>query len=553
MTGPVLRVRDLRVDFLTGRAWHPAVAGVDLDLHPGEVLAVVGESGSGKTTVAMALLRLLPRNARTTGTVELAGRDLTAASARTLTAVRGRQIGAVFQQPTTAFNPVYPVGAQIVEALEQHGGLSPREARRRAVELLTMVELPDPQARAAAYPHQLSGGQLQRAMIAQALALDPQVLVADEPTTALDVTVQAEILALLHDLRDRLGIGIVLISHDMGVVADLADRVMVMRDGVTVETGPVRDVFHRPQAEYTRALLRAVPRLGSGARPEPGPAESAAESAGEPLVAFRDAAIDYPTRGRRPDVRAVHELSLTVARGEVVGLVGESGSGKTTIGRAVCGLLPVAAGRLEVTGVDLTTPGRRALADVRRRIGVVFQDPGSSLDPRRSVHDAVAEPLRLHTGLRRAALDERVGALLEQVRLPRSAAARYPHELSGGQRQRVGIARALALDPDLLIADEPTSSLDVSVQASILDLLADLHRRHGFGCLFISHDLAVVERLAGRIAVMSEGRLVEDGPASQVLSAPRHPYTRRLIDSIPVPDPDEQRARRLAGPGSAPS
>lgn len=539
MTGAVLRVRDLRVDFLTGRQWHPAVAGVDLDLSPGEVLAVVGESGSGKTTVAMSLLRLLPRTARMSGTVELDGRDLTMATRRTLTAVRGRDIAAVFQQSTTSFNAVYPIGAQIVEALEHRAGLSPQQARGRAVELLAAVEMPEPQEKAAAYPHQLSGGQLQRAMIAQALALEPRVLVADEPTTALDVTVQAEILELLRNLRDRRGIGMLLISHDMGVVADLADRVMVMREGVAVEAGTTQQVFYRPTAEYTRTLLAAVPRLGVGT------AVPAAEQQNTAIATLTDVCVDYPKQGKTHAFRAVHDVSFTIGSGEVVGLVGESGSGKTTIGRALCGLLPVAAGRLQVAGTDLGTPDRRTLLAARKRIGVVFQDPGSSLDPRRPVYDAVAEPLRLHTAARRSELDRRVAELLEQVQLPRSSAGRYPHELSGGQRQRASIARALALGPDLLVADEPTSSLDVSVQARILDLFAELQRELHFGCLFISHDLAVVERLAHRMIVMSAGRVVEGGPTNDVLTTPRHPYTRRLIDSIPVPDPDEQRARRL--------
>jgi peptide/nickel transport system ATP-binding protein len=429
-----------------------------------------------------------------------------------------------------------------------------------------MVEIPEPERRIDAYPHQLSGGQRQRAMIAQALAMDPAILIADEPTTALDVTVQAEILKLIRDLRDRIDAGIILITHDMGVVADLSDRVIVMRDGVIVEAGTADAVFHHPSDPYTRELLDAVPHLGSviaeaeaavadreaaaaaGTAPsiEVREREAAAAAQAEELVVdLRDVAIEYPRRGRVPAFRAVDGVSMTVTRGEVVGLVGESGSGKTTIGRAIVGLLPFVEGTASVLGTDMVGISKHDLQSVRRGVSFVFQDPGSSLNPRLPVGESIGEPLLLQKVAKGAELDRRVEELLDQVHLARDLRNRYPHELSGGQRQRVGIARALALSPRLLIADEPTSALDVSVQARVLDLFQELQREIGFACLFISHDLAVVEILARRIAVMQDGHLVEMGTREQILTAPTDDYTRRLLAAVPVPDPDEQRARRV--------
>jgi len=548
---PVLSVRGLGVDFYVDGEWYPAAIDIDYDVRPGEVLAIVGESGSGKTQSSMSLIGLLPPNGRARGSAKIDGRELIGMSSHRLRQIRGKEIAVIFQEPMTALNPVYTVGFQIVETLRTHFTLSPKEARARAIELLTLVEIPDPVHRFDSYPHQLSGGQRQRAMIAQALACDPRLLIADEPTTALDVTVQAEILKLMRDLRHRIDSGIILITHDMGVVADMADNILVMKDGRVVEHGTSEEIFGNPQHPYTRKLLDAVPHLGT-ARPlvavagEPvaPPAEAAVT---HPLVLeARGMVIEYPGRGRTPAFRAVDGVDLTIGYGEVVGLVGESGSGKTTIGRAVVGLLPTTHGELTIAGVNMVGAKRKDLAPLRSQVGIVFQDPGSSLNPRLPIGESIGEPLFLHHGIKGKALSQRVEQLLDQVQLPRSMRNRYPHELSGGQRQRVGIARALSLEPKLLVADEPTSALDVSVQATVLEIFQDLQREHGFACLFISHDLAVVEILASRIAVMHQGKLVEVGRTEQIVNDPQHPYTQRLLSAVPVPDPVEQRRRREA-------
>jgi peptide/nickel transport system ATP-binding protein len=556
---PILEVRDLGVEFFVEDEWFPAAVDVSYDVRSGEVLAIVGESGSGKTQSSMSLIGLLPPNGRATGSAKLAGRELIGLKHGQLSQVRGNDVAVIFQEPMTALNPVYTIGFQIMETIRVHFDVGPKAARARATELLTLVDLPDPVASLDKYPHQLSGGQRQRAMIAQALACSPKLLIADEPTTALDVTVQAEILKLMRDLRTRIDSGIILITHDMGVVADLADRVLVMKNGRVVEAGPVDDIFNRPQHPYTRQLLDAVPHLGAGTLQED---LDAATSTGTsttsvtprtapdltkdavPALEARDLVLEYPSRGRVPAFRAIDGVDLTIGRGEVVGLVGESGSGKTTVGRAAVGLLPVADGSLKVNGLELKGVDLKDLRAARQDVSIVFQDPGSSLNPRLPIGESIGEPLRLHKVASGAALGTKVEELLDQVHLPRSMRNRYPHELSGGQRQRVGIARALALSPKLLIADEPTSALDVSVQARVLELFQDLQREYGFACLFISHDLAVVEILASRIAVMHKGRLVEVGSRDQILRAPTQDYTRRLLAAVPVPDPAEQRVRR---------
>ena len=549
----LLQIRGLTIDFSVNKTWIPAVRGIDLDLAQGEVLALVGESGSGKSTLAMAVPGLLADNARLGGSIRLDGQELAGADERTLNSVRGGRVGVVFQEPMTAFNPVYTIGWQIVEAIRMHSEVSEEQARARAVELLELVDMPDPATRMDYYPHQLSGGQRQRAMIAQALACDPVLLIADEPTTALDVTVQAEILDLIRDLRARVDAAILLITHAMGVVADLADRIMVMKDGRVVESASAADLFSNPQHPYTRSLLAAVPHLGTG-RLRVTDLESGPEPASEPQVPFpalslRNATIEFKS-GAKNVFRAVDAVSLEVAAGEVVGLVGESGSGKSTLGKAAVGLVRLTSGAVVLAGADITALSQRGLREPRKKVGVVFQDPGSSLNPRWPIGQAIAEPLALHTGLSGAQRTARVDELLDQVQLARSLRNRYPHQLSGGQRQRVGIARALALNPALVIADEPTSALDVSVQARVLRLLRELQAEHGFACLFISHDLAVVEELSDRIAVMQSGRLVESGPAEAVLNRPTEAYTARLIAAVPVPDPAEQARRRherLAG------
>ena len=549
----VVEVRDLDVDFWVNGEWYPAVIGASFDVTAGEALAIVGESGSGKSTIALAMMGLLPKNASISGSIRLGDEEIVGLDQRSLRSIRGRVVSMIFQEPMTALNPVYTVGFQIAEMLRSHQSMSPKRARQRAIELLDLVEIPEPHKRIDSFPHQLSGGQRQRAMIAQALAMDPKVLVADEPTTALDVTVQAEILKLVRDLRDRIDAGILLITHDMGVVADLADRVMVMEKGLVVEQGEISQVFHFPEHPYTQQLLAAVPHLGSlsgfggDAVPvEPAVPVSAPVAAANAVVDLRNVAIDYPKRGRAPAFRAVDGVTLSIGAAEVVGLVGESGSGKTTIGRAIVGLLPFVEGEARVLGRDMVGISKSDLGQVRREVSFVFQDPGSSLNPRLPIGESIGEPLLLAKEAKGAALGKRVEDLLDQVHLARHLRNRYPHELSGGQRQRVGVARALALGPKLLIADEPTSALDVSVQARVLELFQELQRDIGFACLFISHDLAVVEILAQRIAVMQNGKLVETGDRMDVLVNPQDPYTQRLLAAVPVPDPEEQERRRVA-------
>ncbi|MEV0678858.1 ABC transporter ATP-binding protein [Actinosynnema sp. NPDC050436] len=538
MSGPLLALRDVTVAF--GGRDRPAVRGVTLSLAAGEVLAVVGESGSGKTVTAMSLLRLLPDTAVLSGSAHLAGQDLYAMGAAELRAVRGGRVGVVFQEPMSALNPVFTIGDQLVEAVRAHRPWSRSRARRRAVELLELVGLPDAEQRLRAYPHELSGGQLQRVVIAMAVACEPALLIADEPTTALDVTVQAEIIDLLRDLRDRLDVAILLITHDMGVVAGLADRVAVMKDGEVVEQGEVTALFARPEHPYTRQLLSAVVSLSPPDEAVVSALPPAEPSPGAALV-VDDVTVVYGGRFGLSEVRALDRVSLHVEPGEVLGLVGESGSGKSTLASLVAGLRSPTSGRVVVAGRDLAGLRRSARRAARGRVGIVFQDPTSSLNPRATIARSIAEPLLLHP--RDGDPDDRVDELLELVQLDVSLRSRYPHELSGGQRQRVGIARALVLDPALLIADEPTSALDVSVQARVLDLFRSLQRRLGFACLFISHDLAVVERLADRVAVLRDGRVVEQGRAADVLTRPQHPYTTRLVAAAPVADPVVQRER----------
>jgi peptide/nickel transport system ATP-binding protein len=543
MSNPVLQVKNYSVDFWVDGVWYPAAIDMNFELEAGKVLAIVGESGSGKSTTALGLMNLLASNARMSGNILVKGQEMLDASPHILHKYRGKEVAYIFQEPMTALNPVYTIGFQIIETLRNHFDMGPKEARARALELITMVEIPDPATSIDKYPHQLSGGQRQRAMIAQALACDPGLLVADEPTTALDVTVQAEVLDLMRNLKDKLNSAILLITHDMGVVADMADEILVMKDGHTVEHGSADQIFNRPAHPYTQELLKAVPKLGSSVRRALPYNENAKP---QPVLKLENVTIAYPKRGRIPEFVAAKNVSLEIYPGEILGLVGESGSGKTTIGRAAIGLLPIKEGKLEIVGKDISHAKSKELSAIRRHTGIVFQDPASSLNPRLPIGESIGEPLYLAGEAKGEALAHRVEDLLDQVELPRSYRNRYPHELSGGQRQRVGIARALALTPDLLIADEPTSALDVSVQARFLDLLQELQGKLNFACLFISHDLAVVDILAHRIAVMQNGELVEVGDRDQILQHPKSEYTRRLISAIPVPDPAEQRIRREA-------
>ena len=542
-TENVLEISDFNVDFWVDGVWYPAVIDMNLGLAAGKVTAIVGESGSGKSTTALGLMSLLASNARINGSVKVKGEEMINAKSSILHKFRGREVAYIFQEPMTALNPLYTIGFQIIETLRNHFDIGPKEARKRALELITMVDIPEPEKSINKYPHQLSGGQRQRAMIAQALACDPALLIADEPTTALDVTVQAEILDLMRGLKDKLNSAILLITHDMGVVADMADEILVMKDGITVEHGTADQIFNKPRHPYTQQLLGAVPKLGSSVKRV---LDYRADAKPAPVLKLTDVTIEYPKRGRVPAFTAVKNFSLEIYPGEIVGLVGESGSGKTTVGRASIGLIPVKTGSIEIVGKEIAGAKQSQLSAIRRHTGIVFQDPASSLNPRLPIGESIGEPIYLAKIAKGADLARMVEELLDQVELPRSYRNRYPHELSGGQRQRVGIARALALTPDLLIADEPTSALDVSVQSRFLDLLTELQEKLKFACLFISHDLAVVDILAHRIAVMQNGLLVEEGDRDDILLRPQNDYTRRLISAVPVPDPAEQRIRREA-------
>ena len=564
----ILDVECLNVTFSTDGGDVHAVKDVSLSVTPGEVLAIVGESGSGKTVTARSILGLLPETAQRSGAVIVSGKDVLSVSGEQLRKMRGTDVSMVFQEPSTALNPVYTVGWQITEGLRAHNRkASKAELKAKVIAAMEQVGIPDAQNRFDYYPHQFSGGQKQRIVIAMALALGAELIVADEPTTALDVTVQAEILDLLRDLRDETGTAIVLITHNMGVVADLADRVAVMYRGDLVEVSSVKQLFSDPKEQYTRDLLGAVPRLGStvvGSRKAAAASanqdradESTRESTGadadpgEPrderdsIVVARNLDIVYPGGFGRSDFQAVSSVSFDIKAGEVYGLVGESGSGKTTIGRAIAGLTRASGGSLQVLGHEMVGFKERAFSPIRRRIGFVFQDPAASFNPHLTIGECVAEPFAIHQrDMSPRDREKRVLELLDSVQLPKAYGARYPHELSGGQRQRASLARGLALDPELLVADEPTSALDVSVQAKVLELFVELQNRFDFAALFISHDLAVVDMLSDRIGVLFQGELLEEGTGEQVLGSPSNDYTKRLIASLPVPDPDEQAQRR---------
>ena len=543
---PVLSIEKLQVTFATDQGDVQAVKDVSFTVAPGEIVAIVGESGSGKTVTAKAILGLLPETALSSGAVVISGNDIITVSQHQLRQIRGRDVAMVFQEPSTALNPVYTVGWQIAEGLRAHRPEGKRvgrkAARKLAIEALAKVGIPEPESRVDYYPHQFSGGQKQRVVIAAALALNPGLIVADEPTTALDVTVQAEILELLRDLRDQYGTSIVLITHNMGVVADLADRVVVMFQGDVVEMASSEVLFSAPKQVYTRQLLAAVPHLGRNSA-SAGFTERAFQDR-EVLVAARDLEIEYPGRLGSPAFKAVDKVSFTISSGEVFGLVGESGSGKTTIGRAIAGLNRTTGGSLNVLGYQMRGFKERSFRPLRKDIGFVFQDPAASFNPHLSIGECVAEPLIIHTDLSGPAITAKVEELLESVQLPRAYAKRFPHELSGGQRQRASLARGLALKPRLLIADEPTSALDVSVQAKVLELFREIQTELGFAALFISHDLAVVDILAEWVGVLYKGRMVEQGIGNQIMGNPKDDYTKRLLASLPVPNPAEQAERR---------
>nr|WP_197673758.1 ABC transporter ATP-binding protein [Stappia sp. ES.058] len=525
----VLDIRGLDVTFSTNDGDVQAVRGIDLHVRKGETVAVVGESGSGKSQTMMAAMGLLADNGRATGEVLYRGRNLLTLRPKALNAVRGAKITMIFQEPMTSLDPLYTVERQLSEPLVEHGGLSWKRASRRALELLELVRIPDPSDKLRAYPYELSGGQRQRVMIAMALANDPDVLIADEPTTALDVTTQAQILDLIADLQERTGVAVVFITHDLGIVRRIADRVVVMKDGEVVETGSTDALFAAPRQAYTRMLLDAEPSGHKEPVPESRPIVVGAQKLG---VAFRiqQGFLKPPTV-----LKAVDDVSLTVREGQTLGIVGESGSGKSTLGRALLQLLPH-SGRVQFEGRDISNADKAGMRAIRRQMQLVFQDPFGSLSPRMTVGQIVTEGLLVHEpSLSRRDRDLRACAALQEVSLDPSVRNRYPHEFSGGQRQRIAIARTMVLKPRLVVLDEPTSALDRTIQKQIVDLLRDLQRDHGLTYLFISHDLAVVRALADTIIVMKSGRVVEAGPAEAVFSAPADPYTRALMAAALAP------------------
>ncbi|KTS11328.1 glutathione ABC transporter ATP-binding protein [Methylobacterium radiotolerans] len=563
---PILSVSDLTVSFRSDWRWREVVHGVSFDVGPRETVALVGESGSGKSVSALSILRLLPRDAsRIGGRVRFAGRELLAAPEAEMRRVRGDSIAMIFQEPMTSLNPVLTIGFQIAEALIRHRGLSRSAAEAEALRLLDKVRIPAARSRLHEYPHRFSGGMRQRVMIAMALACRPKLLIADEPTTALDVTIQAQILDLIKSLQDEEGMSVLFITHDMGVVAEIADRTVVMYRGRAVEAGPTARIFDAPAEPYTRALLAAVPRLGTMAgRPRPmrfpvvdratGLAAPTPETpdtvraAERPVLEVRDLTTRFDIRsgllGRVTGrVHAVERVSFSLAAGETLALVGESGCGKSTTGRSILRLVEPLSGSVLLDGEDVTGLDPKTLRTRRQRMQMIFQDPFASLDPRLSVGAAVAEPLLINRLATPREARRRAEDLLARVGLPPETAGRFPHEFSGGQRQRICIARALALNPRLIVADEAVSALDVSVKAQVVNLMLDLQAELGLAYLFISHDMAVVERVSHRVAVMYLGEIVEIGPRAAIFGDPQHPYTRKLLAAVPVPDPARRGAR----------
>ena len=566
MTDPILSVADLTVSFRSDGRWREVVHGVSFDIGPRETVALVGESGSGKSVSALSVLRLLPRDAsRIGGSVRFQGRELLTASEGEMRTVRGDSIAMIFQEPMTSLNPVLTVGFQIAEALIRHRGLSRAAAEAEVLRLLDKVRIPAARSRLHDYPHRFSGGMRQRVMIAMALACRPKLLIADEPTTALDVTIQAQILDLIKSLQDDEGMSVLFITHDMGVVAEIADRTVVMYRGRGVETGPTARIFADPAEPYTRALLASVPRLGAMAgrtRPmrfpvidrttgvaEPTPeTPDTVKAAERPVLEVRDLTTRFDIRsgllGRVTGrVHAVERVSFSLAAGETLALVGESGCGKSTTGRSILRLVEPLSGSVLLDGEDIASLDAKTLRNRRQRMQMIFQDPFASLDPRLSVGAAVAEPLLINRLATPREAKARAEDLLSRVGLAPETAGRFPHEFSGGQRQRICIARALALRPRLIVADEAVSALDVSVKAQVVNLMLDLQAEMGLAYLFISHDMAVVERVSHRVAVMYLGEIVEIGPREAVFGNPQHPYTKKLLAAVPVPDPARRRAR----------
>ena len=566
MNEPILSVQNLTTAFRTSEGWREVVRDISFDIHAGETLAVVGESGSGKSVTALSAMRLLPKDkARSTGRILLEGRDLLTLPEHQMRAVRGGRIGMIFQEPMTSLNPVFTIGNQLAEALVLHRDMSWKQAEAEALRLMERVRIPSAGTRLHEYPHKFSGGMRQRVMIAMALACKPRLLIADEPTTALDVTIQAEILSLIAELQREENMAVLFITHDMGVVAEVADRTVVMYRGDMIETGNTPQLFSAPGQPYTRALLASIPRLGAMAgsvTPRRFPQVDAATgvategaqlppppSATQPVVKVSNLSIRFDLPQGR--VHAVEDVSFDLHPGETLALVGESGCGKSTTGRAIMRLNTPSAGEILVGGQNVAKARPAELRALRRSAQMIFQDPFASLNPRISVGAAILEPILTHGLLPKPAARERVSQLLEQVGLSPDMATRFPHEFSGGQRQRISIARALALDPQFIVADEAVSALDVSVKAQVSNLLMDLQAQRGLAYLFISHDMSVVERISHRVAVMYFGEIVEIGPRAAIFGNAQHPYTRRLIAAVPVPDP-AQRGTRPAPPAVEP-
>jgi peptide/nickel transport system ATP-binding protein len=553
----LLRVTDLTVRIDTSRGPITPVRDVSLSIPRGKMLGLVGESGSGKSVTAMTITRLLPRRSVHVagGRIEFDGRDLTDLSDKALRAVRGKEIATIFQEPMTALNPVLTVADQVTEPLRVHLGMTRRQAADRAAELLDMVGIRNTKRVLRDYPHQLSGGMRQRVMIAMAMSCEPKLLIADEPTTALDVTTQLQILELVMDLQSTHGTSVLLITHDLGVVAQTCDEVTVMHDGRVQETAPVEQLFEAPQADYTKRLLSFVPS-GRKRALQPVGATSYVDAPVDdapPLLEVSDLVKVFPGRRRTEAVTAVDGVSFSVAPGKTLAIVGESGSGKSTTGRALLRLHEPTSGQVTFDGVDLLALSTEELRAMRSRMQIVFQDTYASLDPRWTIERTLAEPLRLHTDLDAAAIRDRVVEVMELVGLEADHVKRFPHEFSGGQRQRIGIARALLLNPSLVVCDEPVSALDVSVQAQVLELMKDLQERLGLTYVFISHDLSVVEMIADDVLVMSRGKVVEQGTVDKVFAAPEHPYTKALLAAVPSADPrarlDRARRRELVETG----
>ncbi len=552
---PVLSVENLTTSFKTAEGWKAVIRDISLHVDAGETVAIVGESGSGKSVTALSTMRLLPPGrSRSQGRILLEGRNLLEASEAEMRSVRGGSIGMIFQEPMTSLNPVFTIGNQIAEALVLHRDMSWKEAEAETLRLMERVRIPAAKTRLHEYPHKFSGGMRQRVMIAMALACRPKLLIADEPTTALDVTIQAEILHLLRELQREENMGVLFITHDMGVVAEIADRTVVMFRGDMIETGKTAEIFAAPKAVYTRSLLASIPRLGTmGAAAAPKRFPEVDASTGEavdgremtpvaqtaePILKVDNLTVRFDLPNGR--VHAVENVSFDLRPGETLSLVGESGCGKSTTGRAIIRLLTPSAGSIVIDGKDVTRAGMGELRTMRRTSQMIFQDPFASLNPRITVGSAIAEPMLAHGLLSRRNAKERVAELLEQVGLSAAMADRHPHEFSGGQRQRISIARALALNPKFIVADEAVSALDVSVKAQVSNLLLDLQEKHGLAYLFISHDMAVVERMSHRVAVMFLGEIVEIGPRAAIFDNPQHPYTRRLISAVPIPDPSRR-------------